>query len=933
MAESAHRKGPPPSKIIEQIVEAGKAAFDPSTALEGRVPALQAYEDLVASTSTWILLPALNSLIKPDVLPPWLRDPLLQALTRLPLRPDGVRGTLEFVFSVHPSTQDAAAQSQQPQKSGANITHEAVAVATRLLSTVPATLSPDEWYGGIAPQLFALFDGDAGEDLAKTAAQIVGFGILGKKQMGAPGAAGWNAFVRPLIEPINYSLQSARERDLRLSQEPSDEIVHLGRNNILVSDEKLVAAVRRLKVLVLSNPSPGLCRRVLKPVLLQLWALASMANHTEAITQKYCTPAESLLQTYFTLFGKADAIAPFIRDILCEGSSHGSERTWRFRADGHSKIDIEAVSSPVGVDLLQVEPRAEKLAKLITGFCSNEEISELFLVLLRNWIRSLKQQNETSIKIAPGSQSMQEDSPLQELAELSILQKLMETTPDKLVGHFDQLMGVICQVLRGNEQVPLGDDVMSVILSLLNLVVTATSFKRSDIQPRDMDLIEVSLRKIAGSESSDVSATARNLTMLLEYRDQLDQPPQTDHEASSSSAPSSRQIEDRKTYNLAMNYITGDRDHPPPVVSEGLAMLSTLITAESPVLDITAVTVLMSNLLRDNEDYINLRVIKIFTQLANKHPKTTLRELLDNYLDPQEQRTTDTRLRFGEALLQVIERLGETFSGDMAQQTGETLLSIAGRRAHRPKTQAKQAREERLAKMKKKNKNKASARDSDEDEREEHEKDEDEDEDENSMMTETERANNEILAQIIQGWESKRGSEDIRMRASALSIFGAALEVNIAGMGPSVVSNAVDLCVHVLSVERDMEYAILRRAAILAILGFVRALHEARQSGRSPGFGLTMSSREDIQRTLEYVGETDNDGLVQQHARDVVESLRDWQIGSLLAQQQQQQQQSEGMAGGLGLGLSLSRLSGLNVNMSPEEGTGGQIRRRIEEID
>ncbi|KAG6065970.1 hypothetical protein E4U32_006658 [Claviceps aff. humidiphila group G2b] len=918
MAESAHRKGPPPSKIIEQIVEAGKAAFNPSTAPEGRVPALQAYEDLVASTSTWILLPALNSLIKPDVLPPWLRDPLLQALTRLPLRPDGVRGTLEFVFSVHPSTQDAAAHSQQPQKSGANITHEAVAVATRLLSTVPATLSPDEWYGGIAPQLFALFDGDAGEDLAKTAAQIVGFGILGKKQMGAPGAAGWNAFVLPLIEPINYSLQSA-------SQEPSDEIVHLGRNKILVSDEKLVAAVRRLKVLVLSNPSPGLCRRVLKPVLLQLWALASMVNHTEAIAQKYCTPAESLLQTYFTLFGKADAIAPFIRDILCEGCSHGSERTWRFRADGHSKVDVEAVSSPVGVDLLQVEPRAEKLAKLITGFCSNEEISELFLVLLRNWIRSLKQQNETSIKIAPSSQSMQEDSPLQELAELSILQKLMETAPDKLVGHFDQLMGVICQVLRGNEQIPLGDDVMSVILSLLNLVVTATSFKRSDIQPRDMDLIEASLRKIAGSDSSDVSATARNLTMLLEYRDQLDQPPHSDHEASSPSAPSSRQIEDRKTYNLAMNYITGDRDHPPPVVSEGLSMLSTLITAESPILDITAVTVLMSNLLRDNEDYINLRVIKIFTQLANKHPKTTLRELLENYLDPQEQCSTDTRLRFGEALLQVIERLGETFSGDTAQQAGETLLSIAGRRAHRPKTQAKQARDERLAKMKKKNK--APARDGDEDEREEHE----EDEDENSIMTETERANNEILAQIIQGWESKRGSEDIRMRASALSIFGAALEVNIAGMGPSLVSNAVDLCVHVLGVERDMEYAILRRAAILAILGFVRALHEARQSGRSPGFGLTMSSREDIQRTLEYVAETDNDGLVQQHARDVVESLRDWQIGSLLAQRQQQQQQSEGMAGGLG--LSLSRLAGLNVNVSPEEGIGGQIRRRIEEID
>lgn len=111
----------------------------------------------------------------------------MRTLTLLPLRPDGVRGTMEFVFSVHPSNHAVASDSQQPQKGGASITHEAVAVATRLLSTVPSTMGPEAWYGGISAQLFNLFDGEAGPDLAKTAAQIVGFGILGRKQMGAPG--------------------------------------------------------------------------------------------------------------------------------------------------------------------------------------------------------------------------------------------------------------------------------------------------------------------------------------------------------------------------------------------------------------------------------------------------------------------------------------------------------------------------------------------------------------------------------------------------------------------------------------------------------------------------------------------------------------------------------------------------------------------------
>ncbi|KAG6017003.1 hypothetical protein E4U43_002576 [Claviceps pusilla] len=837
---------------------------------------------------------------------------------------------MEFVFSVHPSNQDATAHSQQPQKSGANITHEAVAVATRLLSTVPATISPEEWYGGISPQIFSLFDGDAGEDLAKTAAQIVGFGILGKKQMGAPGAAGWNAFVRPLLEPINHSLQSVRNRVLGPDCEPSeqsDEIVNLGQNKVIVSDVQLATALRRLKVLILSNPSPGLCRRVLKPVILQLWALASwLPNPPEPIAQKYCTPAETLLHTYFTLFGKTDTIAPLIQDILCEGPPHGSERTWRFRAYGDSRIIVETVFDPaMEVDLVQVDHKAEKLVKLIIGSCSNEEVSALFLSLLNNWIQSMKeqqQQEEDQIIIKTTLvESKQEDSPLQQLVELSILQNLMETAPDKLVSHFDQLMGIICQVLQGNEQIALGDDVMSVVLSLLNLVVTSTSFKRSDVQARGMKAVEASLQKIGRAENSDVSATARNLAMLLEFRDQIDHP--SNGKQSSASGPSSRQIEDRKTYNLAMNYITGDRDNPPPVVSEGLTMLSTLIVAESPILDITAVTVLMSNLLRENEDYINLRVVKIFTQLANKHPKSTVQELVENYLDAQEHSTTDVRLRFGEALLQVIERLGETFSGDIALQTGETILSIAGRRGHRPKTQARQVREERLAKLKR---DKAAQGGNDGADSPDEDRDEDEDGDGNTM-TEADKANNKILEQILQGWESKRGSEDIRMRTSALSIFGAALEVNIAGVGPTLVSNAIDLCVNVLTVERDMEYGILRRAAILVILGFVRALHRARQSARSLGFGLTLSSRQDIQRTLEYVAATDNDGLVQQHARDVVESLQNLHIGSLVSQQHRQQ--PETIIGGMGL----RHLAGLNVNPEESIGLGTQMRHRIEEVE
>lgn len=95
---------------------------------------------------------------------------------------------MEFVFSVHPSnvgrTQDAKAG---PQKQGASITHEGVAVATKLLSSVPTSTTAEAWFEGISGQLFELIDGTAGPELAKTASQIVGYGVLGNKQYGAPG--------------------------------------------------------------------------------------------------------------------------------------------------------------------------------------------------------------------------------------------------------------------------------------------------------------------------------------------------------------------------------------------------------------------------------------------------------------------------------------------------------------------------------------------------------------------------------------------------------------------------------------------------------------------------------------------------------------------------------------------------------------------------
>lgn len=718
------------------------------------------------------------------------------------------------------------------------------------------------------------------------------------------GTPGWTVFVQPIIEKLNPSL-SVKDGNFPVTDE--DEVIDLTKPRRLVDSANLQAALRRLAILVVSNPSPGLCKRLLKNVILQIWTLASLQTPNEELNNSITAPARRLLQTYLRLFGKVDSILPLIRNLTIKGSSVGSEPAWEFTSDSNQGVVAVACMSKPATDLnlSEMNVNASKLVGFITTSCSNEDMSSTFLQLLTRWIQS-SSQNKVDIEIVAVEQSS--ENPTADLMEVTVLQQMMEQAPDKLISHFDQLINLISQVFKADSKAHLEDDVLGIVLSLFNLVVTAPTFEKSDIKPDELAIVEDALNRISQEDRPDVAPTARNLFLLLKYRDEIEDP------KDKTTAPSARQVADRKTYDLAMNYITADKENPPPIVSEGLNLLSGLIVSNSPILDITAMTVLMSNLLKDNEDYINLRVIKIFTQLASKHPKATIKEILDNYLDGQEKSTTDTRLRFGEALLQVIERLGETFTGDAAQQTGESLLSVAGRRGYRPKTMAKQGREERLRKMKEAKKQAGGAVDDDEDE------DMLDDED----LTEEDKLNNDILAQIVQGWESKRGAEDIRMRTSSLSIFGSAIEANIRGMGPTLVSAGVDLCLNILAMEPELEKGILRRAAIIVILSFVKALDEARQSGKSLGFGLTDQSRTDIQQTLEYIAATDNDGLVQEHARDVVESLENWGMASLLPR--------ESASSGLG------NLAGLRVNpdvsmpsVANNETIGG--RPRIEEIE
>jgi hypothetical protein len=519
----------------------------------------------------------------------------------------------------------------------------------------------------------------------------------------------------------------------------------------------------------------------------------------------------------------------------------------------------------------------------------------LFLSLCKEWLTANRPPSKPNILLDRKDEA--DDGSLKgKIIATKLMQKLMDVLPERLFSDSSQVLELADQVLtkaiENGEKLDC-DDTVAVALSLLNIVFLSKGFGNSSKDQLVRPSLRTSLEIIARQTDIDASITARNLLLLLEFK------------ATESAVPITRlvvqekDLEDRKAYSLALSYLTG-ADSPPPVRAQGLDLISGLIATSSPVLDIPATLVLLSNILQDDEEYIYLRAIKAFVLLSVKHPQTVMLNLLERYIDMTEESNFDSRLRLGEALLQVVQKAGQTFTEELAREVGSALLVTAGRRGSRPKHQRDQERKAAASKHTNQETEEAWGGEVPQ------------------LEDDAEAPVDPILAQIVEGWESRMGAEDVRIRASALSIFGSTIEANITGLGSVLISGAVDLSVNILALEPEHEKAILRRAAIVLVMSLVRALDEAQEKGKKLGFGLAGQNLEEVLRILRYVSETDNDGLVRQHAKDVIEGLSTWQMKSLLPPSREAQ-------------IELDSLAGLSIGSRGASTT--TKRPRIEELE
>ncbi|MCJ1473315.1 hypothetical protein MMC13_001966 [Lambiella insularis] len=897
--------------LVDLIAARSQMAFSPAqnNFSSSHAKALQALLDVIPLS---ILFPILTSLLHPAS-PFWLRNPISTNLSLLPLRPNGVGNTIEFIASAVPQN-----SAQTEQRSAMVLSLDTLNHASRVLSSVPSTMTADSYFAALAPQLLALLD-EEDTDLKRAASYIIGNGILGRRIYGAPGHAGWRAFVQPIFDTLSPKLLTTSA-----PESPQSDITC----EVVKTNVNIQQAVSRLAAIILLHPNPGLVKRLMVPLLLPIWSIISNTKASKSEKSVYIKVL-SLLYTYLKVSGGVTGLTILSDNLLWDGGQQ-----WKFVLNKSDHIEIHRCSTESfqeidAASLMEtISARVELFINVVSDTASGTDIGLVFLHVLKKWLFGLE-----SKQTPYGIGFHGDEHSFQRLEYAKLTQEMLRRYKDDIAAKPQNLLKVVQQVLDGfiagstgsersqnglqqpsiaslgyivgpnsgpdprTEEEEEALELVSTSLNLLNAL-----FSSSDMEPAPSTV--AALRALHGSISNVLSRSSLPRSLLSSASiassliSAIISSPTPVGASAQTTSPHATALATQATalQNLASPL--------PPIRAEGLSSLSALIASSSTVLDIPSTTILLLSLLQDDDEYIYLAAIKALEVLSDKHSKTVLRTLMERYIDREEEGGLDVRLRIGEALRAITTALGTSLTAQSATLLGEGLISVAGRRGRRPKA----AETRRKGKLTQENQKKEAEKDWD---GPVPQNSDDDDEDEVATR----------IADVLSGWEGQDGEEDVRIRTSALSILGVSIEGNIAAFSSALVSASIDLCIAVLKIETTEEKAILRRSAALLLMSLVRALDKADDQGHRLGFGFAEEGLLEVSEVLGYLRDMERDEIVKGHEREVIEGLANWRAKKLIG--------TNSIVGrGIELGMN-ARLRGLDAGLD----SGGRARPRIEEIE
>lgn len=937
--------------LPDLISALAELAFSPHHTEQVHTTFEPTYNSLLAQTPTSRLLPILTTFLQ-QPLPAWLKPRMSKELATVPVRTHGVRHVIEFLSLSYLSKNSQVPQDASGPQSRIPIPLEAVTQASKLLTSPPSGTSQDEWIQKLEPQLWSLLDGDVGRELSRAAGQIIAGGVLSKRSTGAPGAIGWRLFAQPILEPIH----------------PKDTAAAVVRSStkdrVLVQDQDLLLAMQRLAVITTSYSHAGLIKRLVGPLLLPLWALLHYARSKRSLDRAWVELPRSIITRYIAIACDPKQVDTIATNLFWDGPSEwtfgpgtkaGIEIRMRRSGDHTGDGGMESILSRIS----NLAERIDLLVSLLADAKVSDDVAGLiFLQATKRWLNP-SQSTRASLLLE------NDDDPLTALTDAKLSEALANKFKDSFARspqHIIELMGQLLQNYvsdhraraerQAKSQTPsranLGsivastsgnkehnsesdtaeDDIASFAISILSTLVATSEFQRTSAIDDLLSHVSTHLQYLVQGHQSPIppalTNSARNLLQVL-------QP----------SAPTPNKTNDdpltphRATLRAALQDLTSPEA---PNRTWSLSTLHKLIKDPSsfPVIDVPSTTyLLLSASLADPESYVHSAAIPVLVSLALRSPHPTTKILVDALLDVDErslslakgrmtdekerelQESLDYRLRVGEVLSNML--MADDFwrgKSDVGVKYASikhittACLSLASRRGQRTKTQRErkavslqivQQQEEAETAWGGPIPNLLEPEGADPDHQAEY----------------------EALSKIVKGWEDTGIEEDVRIRASALSLFGTVLEKRVSFVEQPTVDAGLQIVLLVLTMETAEAFFILRRAAVLVVMGLLRALDESLDAGEASPIDLGMRQQDEVERVLRWVRDGDGDELVRDHAAHVLEGLETLRMEKLY------RVRDEGVRLGPDLGLE-GGLRGLSVRPGADNGTRRMVVEEIE---
>ncbi|RPA72420.1 hypothetical protein BJ508DRAFT_419463 [Ascobolus immersus RN42] len=886
--------------IADLVAANGELAFNTDKCSDtGREPWIESWRKLVDSIPTEKMIPIFMSMLHPKA-PKWFATEVKIELSMIPTkRNHGVRAILNLFIS-----------SNAAQTGEGGVSVEALGQAARLIGSVPQSLGSMAYFTSVGKQLLELLEG-RDQGLRQAAAFVIA-DFLDKKgpieevvqreicnPLLKPFSPDPVATVPPRgPAPAKGRLIAVIDEE----EEPQDDI------KPVVSENDLHQALENIAIISTSHPTPSIPNKLLTPIMLPLWGLYIFSLATKKGGDWSSTSRGLIVGWMKSLSAEmasntSRGYEPF-RNLLHNISFSGRDG-WEFGSGPEGGIEIRRAEEIGRLDTATIDTRVEEFMAILEEV-NKEFIGPMFLDVLREWLAE-QGLGVNSTFVGGHGGSRDSTNPTRTFTSMKLLQVLLVSHTDALARNPTEILQMISgiltnyvaihkaaeaervekeaqsknpsistlhkifvekvdtpsspyefprvptpstaadqtsQLLAENvddidiEDTP--DNILIITLSLLNVIICSPE---TQLTPSDHTLIQTimpSLTYLTSTQTIDrqIASYALNISSILATTDPNGTAP----------APEDSQAEkDRKNYKLALTYLT---DPLVPVRAHGLSLLRDLITAKSPIINPKETLRLLTSMISDQDSFVYLNVIKTLVSLSSTWDSHfVVKELVAAYLDVPERLKLDERLRIGEALIGVIQKLGTAFTGDSAKLVSVAMAVVISRR------------KVRLSNKKKPNNDKGKGKKKVHEDEGEFEIELPDMDEEGNILTEKQVEELNYKASIVENW-TPEGKEDYRLRTSALSILSVSIETNALGIPADLLLDNFDTSLSILQLEKAPEASILRRAALVTIGEIVK-------SGRCKGrWG-------EARRVVGYIGGMDNDGLVREMAHDVVGIVED----------------------------------------------------------